>query len=512
MLPVVVSPHAAGLAQPLLDIEAIIESIDIGLLDRTTGILGDGAGIMRDQGSNGACRGFEAPSRRQILRAGMLGSMGLALPELFRGRALAAPGSNAATGFGRARSCILIFQWGGPSQLDTWDPKPDAPVAIRGEFQSIATKTPGVRISEHFPRLATRTDKLAIVRSMTHDDPAHLSTAHRLLTGHLAPTPKSDSAPPSSNDWPHLGALVAKLRPSAGAIPSAVNMPWTVAHPAAPGGRAPGQHGGWLGKGFDPFRVDGNPNDPAFQVAGLGLPDGVSNARLGGRRALLQGLTGSGAAVIPGAGAEAWNGFQGKALDALVSAEARGAFQIDQESPADRDRYGRHIHGQCLLLARRLVEKGVGLVTVNWHDDGKNFWDTHGDNFNRLKKELMPPADQGFAALLDDLSERNLLDETLVVWAGEFGRAPRITTANAGREHWSRCYSVALAGGGVQGGQVYGGSDRWAAYPSRDPVSPDDLGATILHALGIDPATEVQDTLGRPMQINNGSPLTPLFA
>ena len=441
--------------------------------------------------------------------------MGLALPELFRGRALAASralSGGSTTGFGRAKSCILIFQWGGPSQLDTWDPKPDAPDAIRGEFGTIGTRTPGIRIAEHFPRLATRTDRLAIIRSMTHDDPAHLSTAHRLLTGHLAPTPNSDAAPPSSRDWPHLGALVGKLRPSLGAIPSAVNMPWTVSHPAAPGGRAPGQNGGWLGKAFDPFRVDGDPNAAGFQVAGLGLPDGVSATRLGGRRALLAGLSGTGSPLIPGAGPDAWNGFQGKALDALVSAEARGAFAIEQESAADRDRYGRHIHGQCLLLARRLVEAGVGLVTVNWHDDGKNFWDTHEENFPRLKNELMPPADQGFAALLDDLAERGLLDETLVVWAGEFGRAPRINPARAGREHWSRCYSAVLAGGGVQGGQVHGASDRWAAYPTADPVSPDDLGATILHALGIDPATEVTDAVGRPLRINNGNPLTPLFA
>ncbi len=196
----------------------------------------------------------------------------------------------------------------------------------------------------------------------------------------------------------------------------------------------------------------------------------------------------------------------------LGSAEARGAFRLDREDPKIRDRYGRHIHGQCLLLARRLVEAGVGLVTVNWHNDGRNFWDTHGDNFNRLQNDLMPPADRGFSALLDDLAARDLLDETLIVWVGEFGRNPRINRANAGREHWPRCYSAALAGGGIAGGTVYGASDRWAAYPARDPVSPDDLGATILHALGIDPATVVTDAIGRPLQINNGSPVTGLFA
>ncbi len=464
---------------------------------------------MNDRETNGACRGFERPSRRRALRAGLLGSFGLGLPELFRGRARA-EGAASASGFGRAKSCILIFQWGGPSQLDTWDPKPDAPAEIRGEFATIATRTPGLRISEHFPRLAQQTHRLAVVRSMTHDDPAHLSTAHRLLTGHLAPTPNSDAAPPSPGDWPHLGALVTKLRPSGGAIPSAVNMPWTVAHPAAPGGRAPGQHGGWLGKGFDPFRVDGDPNIPGFQVGGLGLPEGVTAERLGGRRALMAGLA-PGVEMV-GAGPGAWDGFQGRALDALVSAEARGAFQIGREDPKVRDRYGRHIHGQCLLMARRLVEAGVGLVTVNWHDDGRTFWDTHGDNFNRLKRDLMPPADQGFAALLDDLSERGLLDDTLIVWAGEFGRAPRINAAAAGREHWPRCYSVALAGGGIAGGQVHGASDRWAAFPTRDPVGPDDLGATILHALGIDPAAEVRDPVGRPLRINNGRPLASLFA
>jgi hypothetical protein len=199
-------------------------------------------------------------------------------------------------------------------------------------------------------------------------------------------------------------------------------------------------------------------------------------------------------------------------MDALASAEARGAFQLDREDPRTRDRYGRHIHGQCLLLARRLVEAGVGLVTVNWHDDHRNFWDTHGDNFNQLKNRLMPPADQGFAALLDDLEARGLLDETLVVWVGEFGRTPRINRANSGREHWPQCYSAALAGGGIAGGRIYGASDRWASYPSRDPVSPTDLGATILHGLGIDPATELVDPVGRPLRVNNGTPLTALFA
>ncbi len=453
------------------------------------------------------CRDFRRalPSRREALRAGGLALTGLSLPALFRRvRQAAAPNPSR-----RAKACILIFQWGGPSHLDTWDPKPDAPAEIKGPFQAIETKTPGLWIGEHFPLLAQQTHRLAVVHSMTHDDPAHLSTAHRVLTGHMAPTPKSDAAGPSPQDSPHLGSIVAKLHPSTGPIPRSVTMPWSVAHPAAPGGRAPGQNAGWLGQAYDPFRVEGDPNAPDFRVSGLELPEGVSLDRLSRRRKLLGELP----AVLdlPGTGHQAWDSFQSRALDTLSSAEARGAFAIEREDPRLRDRYGRHIHGQCLLLARRLVEAGVELVTVNWHNDGHNFWDTHGDNFNQLKNRLMPPADRGFSALLDDLAERGLLDETLVVWVGEFGRTPRINAANSGREHWPRCFSAALAGGGIRGGQVHGASDHWAAYPASDPVSPEDLGATILSALGIAPETMLEDALGRPLRINNGLALSSLF-
>jgi Protein of unknown function (DUF1501) len=457
-----------------------------------------------------SCRDFRQLqfSRRDALRVGALGLAGVSLPGLLRAREIAQ--GLGVQGFGRAKSCILIFLWGGPSQLDTWDPKPDAPEDIRGPFRAISTTVPGISISEHFPLLAQQTHRLAIVRAMSHDDAAHLSTAHRVLTGHVAPTPFSDAAGPSPRDWPHLGAIVSKLRPTAGAIPSAVNMPWTVMHPAAPGGKAPGQDGGWLGQAFDPFHVDGDPNAAGFQVQGLGLPAGISAGRLVDRRTLLERL-----ADIAGsaeASPQSWDRHQQKALDALVSSQARSAFQIEREDPKLRDRYGRHIHGQCLLLARRLIEAGVGLVTVNWHNDGNFFWDTHGNNFNSLKHRLMPPADQGFSALLEDLSARGLLEETLVVWVGEFGRTPRINRANSGREHWPHCYSAVLAGAGVRGGSVFGASDRWAAYPAGDPAGPEDLGATILHALGIDPASYVRDALNRPQRINDGTPLVRLFA
>jgi hypothetical protein len=446
-------------------------------------------------------------SRRETLWIGGLALAGFGAPRSLHARDRAQ--GERGRGFARARSCILIFMWGGPSQLDTWDPKPDAPEDIRGPFRAIPTTVPGISISEHFPLLARQAHRFLIVRSMSHDDAAHLSTAHRLLTGHVAPTPFSDAAGPSPRDWPHLGAIVSKLRPTSGAIPSAVNMPWTVMHPAAPGGKAPGQDAGWLGKAFDPFHVDGDPNATGFQVEGLGLPVGVSTERLVDRRSLLDRL--AELADRAGRGPQSWDSYQQKALEALARAEVRRAFQIELEDPKLRDRYGRHIHGQCLLLARRLVEAGVGMVTVNWHNDGNFFWDTHGNNFNQLRGRLMPPADQGFGALLEDLSSRGLLEETLVVWVGEFGRTPRINKANSGREHWPQCYSAVLAGAGVRGGSVHGASDRSAAYPACDPVSPEDLGATILHALGIDPATHVKDAVARPLRINEGSPLSCVF-
>ncbi len=344
-----------------------------------------------------------------------------------------------------ARSCILIFQWGGPSQLDTWDPKPDAPADIRGEFGTIDTRTPGVRISEHFPLLAAQTHRMTIIRSMSHDDPAHLSTAHRLLTGHLAPTPYSDAAGPSANDWPHLGAILAKCRPSEGVMPHAVTMPWSVAHPAAPGGKAPGQHGGWLGKEFDPFAVEGDRMRLNFQVSGLGLPEGVTSERMADRRALFDALRDP--AGLSGRSAGAWDGFQAGALDALASAQAREAFQIERRTRGFATVTVGISTASRSCPRRRLVEAGVGLVTVNWHNDGLNSGTPRGDNFNNLKNRLMPCRPRF----------RRLARRPRHAWdarrdprglGGEFGRTPRITKGNAGREHWPRCYSRRWPGAG----------------------------------------------------------------
>jgi hypothetical protein len=453
-------------------------------------------------------------SRREALQVGSLGALGLSLPSLLRGRAAAAAAADASgsaePGFGKARSAILIFQWGGPSQLDTWDPKPDAPSNVRGEFRPIPTTVPGTQVSEHFPRLARLAHRYAIVRSVSHNDPAHLSSAHHLLTGHLAPKPFSDADGPSQDDFPHMGSVLARLRPSPGTLPAFVTIPWTVMHPAAPGGRAPGQNGGWLGRRYDPLAVEGDPGAPGFRVSGLEPLPQVPADRLARRRGLLAALEG-GAAGGDHPALRDLRRFQERALDLVGSREARAAFDLSREDDRVRDRYGRNIHGSCLLLARRLVERGVPLVTVNWHNDGRNFWDTHGDNFRQLKDRLMPPADLGFSALIEDLDARGLLEETILVWMGEFGRTPRISQGNAGREHWPHCYSVVLAGGGIRGGQLHGASDATASYPAEKPVAPGSIAATVYHALGIPETAELADRLERPRKVREAPALVELF-
>jgi hypothetical protein len=462
--------------------------------------------------SDRGCRDFahtQSLSRRRILQAGGLGLLGLGMSDLWAARA-AAPAALGNGGFGRAKSCIFLFMWGGPSQLDTFDPKPAAPSEIRGPFSPISTRVPGIHLSEHFRRLAELTDKVAIVRSLNHRDPAHLSSGHATLTGHLAPTVNSDAAPPSERDTPHLGSMLARLRGSSGTLPPFVTMPWLAYHPAAPGGRAPGQNSGWLGRKYDPLVALGDPSKPDWKVQELSLLDGVDFDRIQARHELLSEIDRQRA----GFDAAATSGFKERAFGLLASQQARKAFDLAQEPDSVRDRYGRNIHGQCVLLARRLVEHGVPLVSVNWHNDGHNFWDTHSKNFSRLKSELIPPADQALSALLEDLDQRGLLDETIVAWVGEFGRRPRIDAGAAGdggRAHWPFCYSGLLAGGGIRGGAVYGKSDPHAAHPAEDPVSPQDFAATMYHALGVAPETTVADRTGRPIRVCEGSPILPLF-
>lgn len=464
-----------------------------------------------------ACREFHQLTRRTWLQAGGGGALGLALSDLLAVRASAQPlpatrGARPASGFGRAKRCIFLFMWGGPSQLDTFDMKPNAPDNVRGSFQPTATSVPGLQICEHFQHLAPLMDKVAVIRSLSHDDPAHLSSGHATVTGQLAPVVKSDATPPSPQDTPHLGSLLAKLRPRFSAVPPFVLLPWIAFHPAAPGGQAPGQHGGWLGAAYNPLLASGDPNEPNWKLPALDLSPGITPELLDNRYALLRQLDRQRAALAAVASVSAMSSHQERALSVLCSGEVQRAFDLSREEPATRDRYGRNIHGQCVLMARRLIEHGVDLVCVNWHQDKKNFWDTHGNNFNRLKNDLIPPADQALAALLTDLADRGLLDETIVAWVGEFGRNPVITAANSGREHWPYCYSGLLAGGGIAGGAVYGVSDRQAAYPVTAPVTPQDYAATILHALGVPADTTVSDVAGRPHRVYGGQPIETLFS
>lgn len=455
-------------------------------------------------------RSGRAFTRRAALQVGCLGVAGLSLDRLWEARALSQHQTAGRFG-GRAKACILLFMWGGPSQLDTFDLKPDAPAEIRGPFQPIPTAVPGLQICEHFPKLAMRMDRVALIRSLCHDDPAHLSSAHYTVTGHRAPKVRSDVDPPSQNDTPHLGATLSAVRGADNLLPPWVMLPWKAFHPAAPGGEAPGQHGGWLGRQFDPLLVGGDPNAADWRVAELALPAEITLQRLDSRQKLLSQIDAQRAALAGNGEAIALSGYKSQAVELLSSSHVGEAFDLQAESVDTRDRYGRNLHGQCVLLARRLVERGVPLVAVHWHNDGQNFWDTHGNNFDRLQRDLIPPADAALAALLDDLQERGLLDETIVAWVGEFGRRPQITQQNAGREHWPFCYSGLLAGGGIAGGAVYGRSDRHGGRPAADPVSPGDFAATLLAALGVPPGVVLPDRLGRPLRVCDGAPLQSLL-
>lgn len=444
------------------------------------------------------CRDFldsSSLTRRHLLQAGALGVFGLGLTDL-----LAAESQSIARK-SRAKSVILLFMWGGPSHIDTWDLKPEAPAEVRGEFKPIATSVPGLQISEHFPRLAKLAHKYAVIRSMSHTDPAHLSPVHHLMTGRVAPVPNSDAAPATRNDHPHMGAVLAKFQPSGAGVPTCVTLPWQVSHPSAPGGTAPGQNAGWLGAGFDPFVATGDPNAPGYRVGGLGADGNLTVER----ERLLRELDSRAAFDSD------FTEVRQKAMTMLTSAKVAAAFDLSLEPDRFRDRYGRNLHGQACLLSRRLVEAGVRLVCVNWHNDGQAFWDTHGNNFPSLKTRLMPPADAGFSALIEDLDQRGLMDDTLVIWVGEFGRNPRITSGNGGREHWPGCYSAVLCGAGVRGGLVYGSSDKLGTRPESHPVSPADLTATIYDSLGIDPGMMLPDRLQRPIALTEGKVVAAVF-
>jgi hypothetical protein len=444
-------------------------------------------------------------TRRDWLRLGGLGALGLSLPGLLRA-------GESARKEPAARSCVLFLLHGGPSQLDTFDMKPDAPDNIRGEFKPIATSVPGVRICEHLPLLAARMHHCTIVRSMTHTAINHNTATYTVTTGH-PPLRDLIAFTPSENDFPHLGAQVAYGHPKQRSVPAAVSLP----DPVTDGPyTTPGQNGGFLGAAHAPFRVVGDPNEPDFRVDGLA----DEPERLPERDALLKRIDRGLGSLASDPAVEGLDRYRQRALELLTSDQTRRAFDIGREPERLRTRYGRHKYGQSLLLARRLVEAGVRLVTVYWGGKVNNpdpHWDTHFNNNRRLKEELLPPFDQCFSAFLDDLHARGLLATTLVLAMGEFGRTPRFGqfTGNGvndtGRDHWSACYSILTAGGRRGGGRVLGKSDRFAAYPSDDPFPPEDMQATVLDALGVEPTTPVRDAFGRDVPLSSGKVRPALF-
>jgi uncharacterized protein (DUF1501 family) len=439
-------------------------------------------------------------SRRSLVCAGALAGSGLSLAGLLRAEATGL--SRAAT----AKSCILLFQFGGPSHLDTFDPKPEAPAEIRGEFAVIATRNPDLRICEHLPRLAERADRFALVRTVHHDRSSHNPGAYYSLTGRRPLNP-SVTANASATDFPCPGAILDYLHPGRPDVPTAVSLPTMIADGPF---RTPGEFAGFLGKQYDPLFILADPNAPNFAVEQVTLPDGVTVERLRQRRAIVAQLgqfrrLQEGLAAVRGMDA-----YQQRAFDLLTSTAMQQALRLGDEPDSLRDRYGRTSYGQSVLLARRLVEQGVRFVTV-YYSAGIGGWDTHEDNFRKLRESRLPTTDAALSALLDDLAERGLLGETLVLWTGDFGRTPKVN-GKAGRDHWPACQTVLLAGGGACGGRLIGTSDRYGAYPLSEPHRPDDVMASVFWALGLDPKTIIHDQLGRPMPIADGEPIQGLFA
>lgn len=465
--------------------------------------------MTRSIPAGSVCRDFHSASlsRRALLQIGTAGVVGLHLPALLRSEANAAPGQPA-----RARSIILLNQFGGPSHHDTFDLKPNAPESIRGEFSPIVTSVPGIQISEHLPRLACIADKFCLLRAVSHSMRNHNSASYYCLTG-VAP-PLDDIRLRDTLDlYPTYGSTVAQHAPAADNMPSFVAYP----HVLRDGSITPGQHASFLGRNHDPLFFTEDPNSADFRLPELTLPGSLSLERLDNRHGLLQQLDAQSDALEFSATAQGLETYYNRAFGMLASARLRNAFDLGRESSAVRDRYGRTTYGQGCLLARRLVEAGIRFVTVYYAPNIGNSgngggWDTHANNFPELRNRLLPTTDLPVSALLEDLDDRGLLDETLVVWMGEFGRSPRIGSnprfGTDGREHWPQCYSVLLAGGGTRRGFVHGSSDSWGAFPASGMVRPDDIAATMFASVGIDPATEIRDPLGRPLPVSAGRVIT----
>ncbi len=467
-----------------------------------------------------ACRNYHAHTstftRRNLLRVGGLGMLGLTMPRW--ARAVEAQLKTDLKGpIAKAKSVIFLFQWGGPSHLETFDLKPDAPEGIRGPHKPIKSSADGIWVSDHLPKTAKIMDKVTLIRSMTHTMKNHNSAGYYALSGHAPPS--DDQRLKDTLDlFPSYSSVVDRLSPSDDTeIPTAVTHPCLVSD----GSLTPGQQASFLGKVHDPFLVLRDPNDASFALPELSLPTGISYERLSARRELMKLVDQQSHLLDISAEARGLDAYYEKALDMLHSDRVRRAFDLNQEPQKVREAYGRSTYGQSCLLARRLIEAGVKFVTVNFAPSigGQSVteggWDTHGFNNTRMfpiiEKFHMPITEQTLPTLLNDMDERGLLKDTLVVWVGEFGRTPRIN-ANVSRDHWPQCYTALLAGGGVKRGYVHGSSDRHGEHPAEKPVKPDDLAATMYHLLGIRHDTEVHDAVNRPVPISYGKPVSEIIA
>lgn len=460
-------------------------------------------------------------SRREWLRIG--GLAGLTWPAWQSLRSAAAATAPRWPGFGQARSVILVFASGGQSQLDTWDPKPEAPAEIRGEFSAIRTSVPGTLLCEHMPRLARLADRYTIVRSMSHDDLDHGSASYLALTGRFH-RKKSSNPPPSPEDEPTYGAILRKLRPNRRFPYDAVHINGPAQVPVAV---APGQNAGFLGRKYEPLLL-GDVSQTQVVLPELTPQPELPPVRLSARQALKETVDRY-AATLPQTELQRdLDQLYAQAFELLSRPEARQAFDLGLEPERLRRRYGLHRSGQACLLARRLVEAGVPLITVIWNhtnrgqdsspDEPDSYgWDTHNDIFDSLRTHLLPRFDESFSALLEDLDQRGLLDQTLVVCLGEFGRAPLVALekkfagSSPGRKHWANVYSIVMAGAGVKRGGVVGASDRLGGAPISPRISPADVAATIFSALGVDPHGHYRDDLGRPLPIAAGRPIAELY-
>jgi hypothetical protein len=447
--------------------------------------------------------------RRELLQVGASSFFGVGLSGLLSLQARATIGSVRTP---QVKSVVLVFLTGGGSHIDMFDPKPDS-AETKGEFSPIATRTPGLHFGELMTGMAERSDQLAVVRSMSHGDNRHLSGTHNILTG-VEQIFRGDSNQDKSlnrSDRPCFGGVLNYLRPSPDGLPSQVTIP----NPLNEGSLIwPAQHAGFLGPKYDPFQVTGDPNSDKFRVNDLSLVDGISAGRFEGRWRLLNQVARQRRAIEESTAGQQLDDYQNAAYSMLSSSRLTQAFDMDRETPETRDRYGRNSRGQTLLLARRLVEAEVPFIQCNMGI--VQSWDTHVNHFPRCRSELLPTTDRGVSALIDDLTGRGQLDDTLIIVVGEFGRTPKISPLAGqtvpGRHHWAHGYTAVFAGGGVRGGQVIGKTDNIGGYPATTPWHPNDIGATVYDSMGIDPEATILDRTGRPNRLNHGRVMDVLYS